>query len=131
MSDLLNLTGLAKRAGRLALGEDMVEEAMLDHKARLILLACDAADNTVRRIRNRAGERTPVLRIEADRAALGGALGRESCAVCAILDMGFASKIADTAAAENPKFAAIAEEMGRKQAKMVRRKKEKLRKKKA
>lgn len=129
MSELLNLTGLAKRAGRLALGEDMVEEAIRGHKARLILLAHDAAQGTERRIRNRAGDRTPVLRIEASRAELGGALGRESCAVCALTDMGLANKAAEAAAQDNPEYAAIAEELGRKQAKMLRRKREKPRKK--
>lgn len=129
MSELLSLTGLAKRAGRLALGEDMVEEAIQGHKARLILLACDAAQGTARRVDNHAGDRIPVLRIAASRAELGGALGRESCAVCAFTDMGLASKAAEAAAKDNPAYAAAAQELGRRQAKMLRRKKEKPRKK--
>lgn len=129
MSGVLQLVGLAKRAGRLALGEDLVEESIRDHKARVILLASDAGEGTVRRTQKKAGDRVPVLRIAADKATLGGALGRESCAVCALTDLGFASKAAAALAAEDSAFAPVAEELARKQAKMLRRKKEKPRKK--
>ena len=129
MNSVLQLMGLAKRAGRLALGEDMVAEAIQNHKARLILLAADTGEATLRRTQKRAGDRVPVLQIAADKAEMGGALGRESCAVCALTDLGLASKTATALATEDRAFAPVAEELERKQAKMLRRKKEKPRKK--
>lgn len=128
-SDLLRLLGLSKRAGRLAQGEDMTTEAVQNHKARLLLLASDAAPGTVRRAHTLAGERLPVAVLPCDKAALGSALGRDTCAVCALTDMGLASKLAALIAAEDPSFAPAAEELARRQAKMARRKKEKPRKK--
>ncbi len=129
MRELLHLAGLAKRAGRLAMGEDSVEEAVKNHKARLILLAEDASEGTARRVRNRAGDRAPVLGIPVSRAELGGALGRESCAACAFTDLGLAAKSAAVAAQGHPEYAAVAEELQRRQEKALRRKKEKPRKK--
>ena len=42
---ILSLLGLALRGGRLVLGEEPVESVARARDARLILLACDAADN--------------------------------------------------------------------------------------
>lgn len=129
MSEVLKLAGLAKRAGRLAIGEDMTQEAIQGHKARLILLAADAAEGTARRIRSRAGDRIPVLTVPEDRTALGAALGRETCAVCCLTDLGLASRAADALAAERAEYAEAAAGLRRKQEKLLRRKKEKPRKK--
>lgn len=49
---ILSLLGLALRGGRLVLGEEPVESVARARDARLILLACDAADNTRRRVRH-------------------------------------------------------------------------------
>lgn len=48
----LRLLGLAKRAGRTELGEDGVSGAAADGKARVVFLAADAAENSIRRARN-------------------------------------------------------------------------------
>jgi ribosomal protein L7Ae-like RNA K-turn-binding protein len=129
--EALKLLGLAKRASLLAVGEDMVEEAVAAHKARLILLASDTAAGTVRRTRTLAGDRIPVMVLEnSTKSQLGGALGRETCALCAVCDMGLAAKVAEKLAAETPELAPIAAELAAKQDKMVLRKKKKPRKKK-
>src|SRR5699024_5920612 len=47
--DALRLLGLARKAGRLEIGEEPVAAAARAGKARLILAAADAADNTLRR----------------------------------------------------------------------------------
>ena len=49
MDSIPSLLGLALRAGRLAVGEEPVGAACRGHKAYLLLLASDAADNTIRR----------------------------------------------------------------------------------
>lgn len=128
-SDILSLIGLAKRASRLAVGEDMAQEAVAARKVRLLLLACDAAPGTSRRTRTLAGERIPVMTLSSTKAQLGSALGRESCAVCAVTDIGFAAKLAELIGQENPALAPVAAEIAAKREKMVRRKKAKPRKK--
>ena len=49
MDSIPSLLGLALRAGRLAVGEEPVGVACRCHKGYLLLLASDAADNTIRR----------------------------------------------------------------------------------
>ena len=48
-NDLLRLIGLCKKAGRLEVGEEPVGSACRARDCRLLLIADDAADNTVRR----------------------------------------------------------------------------------
>ena len=95
MDKLLSLLGLAKKAGRLELGEEPVGSAARVHGVRLLLLSSDAADNTVRRARRFAQEGSCLLaQLPADKTALGRATGRSSCAMLAVTDVGFAAAIA-------------------------------------
>ena len=95
MDKLLNLIGLAKKAGTLEIGEEPVGAAARAKHARLLLIASDAADNTRRRAKHfgDAGE-CICLEIPAAKADLGRALGRPSCAMLAVTDIGFAEAIA-------------------------------------
>ena len=92
---MLNLIGLAKKAGKLEVGEEPVGAAARSKHARLILIASDAAENTRRRAKHfgDAGE-CICLEIPATKEALGKALGRTSCALLALTDIGFAEAIA-------------------------------------
>lgn len=121
--ELLHLLGLARRAGRVAMGESMSEEAVRGHRVRLLLAAGDASDGTLRRTRRMAGERIPLAVLPCTRAELGAALGKESCAVCAVTDLGFAVRLA--ALVEDPAFAPQAAELAQKQAKIACRKQKK------
>ena len=89
MKKELSLLGLAKRAGRLAVGNDAVSEALHTGRARLLILAEDAAENTVRRFSNRHGE-VPLRTLPCSKETLGSAIGYKSCAAAAICDEGFA-----------------------------------------
>lgn len=61
MSDVLQLMGLALRARGLVAGEEVVADAVSTHRARLLLVAEDAAEGTVRKARNLSAGRLPVL----------------------------------------------------------------------
>jgi len=100
---ILHLLGLAKKAGRLEVGEEPVGAACRARQARLVLLACDAAPNTRRRAAH-FGEIGNVLWLEAPfgKEQLGGILGRSSCAMAALTDAGFAAAIAEKLAARDP-----------------------------
>ncbi len=97
MDSITSLLGLALRAGRLAVGEEPVGSASRSHKAYLLLLASDAADNTIRRAHHfaQSGTNTICLTVPMTKEALGGALGRASCAMLAVTDVGFAAALAD------------------------------------
>lgn len=85
----LSLLGLAKKAGRLAVGNEPVLEALHFGRAEILLFACDAADNTVRRFENRRGDVTAIT-LPYSKEELGAAIGYKSCAALAICDPGFA-----------------------------------------
>ena len=61
----------------------------------LLLLACDAAPNTRRRCAHFAeAGAVPWTELPFSKAELGGAVGRSSCALAAVTDVGFASSLA-------------------------------------
>lgn len=100
---ILHLLGLARKAGRLELGEEPVGAACRARQARLMLLAADAAPNTRRRAAH-FGEAGGVLWLELPftKEELGFQLGRGSCAMMALTDAGFAAAVADKLAARDP-----------------------------
>lgn len=125
--ELLGLLGLCKKAGKLLLGEDEAANAALAHKARLILIADDAAGNTVSKTR-RAAEagNAPCFQVDLTKARLGGAVGRAQCAVLALTDVGFAAAAMKKLSAMDPqRYGEISEKLEHKAAKTVRRRKEK------
>ena len=126
MDKILSLIGLAKKAGRVEAGEEPVGAAARARNARLILLAADAADNTVRRAGHFAEAGACLLaRIPADKDALGRAVGRTSCAMLAVTDIGFAEAIAKKLAAlDAERYAALAEKLSVKAARAAARKEE-------
>lgn len=108
----MNLIGLAQKAGRLAVGEEPTGAAARARDARLILVAADAAENSVRRVRHFADAGQCLwCRIGADKDALGRAVGRSSCAMLAVTDIGFAEAIAKKLAEGDERFAETAEKL--------------------
>ena len=102
MDNIPALLGLALRAGRLAVGEEPVGAACRCHKGYLLLLASDAADNTIRRALHfsQAGK-TICLTLPLTKEELGSGLGRTSCAMVAVTDVGFAASIAERLAQDD------------------------------
>lgn len=120
---VLGLLGIALRGGKLALGEQPVADMAEAKKARVILLACDAAENSKKRARalsERFG--VPLLEMPCSKEQLGGALGRASLAVCAVTDMGIAVAAAKQLAEEDAALLPIAQAMAEKQSRMKKRK---------
>jgi len=87
------LLGLARRAGKVAMGDRAVQQAIRRGRARLIILAVDAAERTRRRyIRLASLKQLPIAPV-ASKAALGAVLGSTPKAVCAVCDDNFAQGI--------------------------------------
>lgn len=126
MNNILSLIGLAKKAGRVEVGEEPVGAAARARDARLILLAEDAADNTVRRAGHFAEAGACLLaKIPADKDALGRAVGRTSCAMLAVTDVGFADAIAKKLAAlDEARYGELSQKLGVKAARAAERKRE-------
>lgn len=127
MDSIPSLLGLALRAGRLAVGEEPVAAACHAHKGYLLLLASDAADNTIRRALHtcQAGK-TICLTVPLTKAQLGAGVGRTACAMAAVTDIGFAAAIAQRLAQADPEaFGPAWETLSQKAAKTKRRREEK------
>jgi len=125
-NELLGLIGLCRRAGMLQSGEEPAEAACRAKDARLLLLASDAADNTARRVVHFSEEGDCLsLRIPFTKTELGHAVGRTSCAIAAVTDIGFASAMARRLADGDPgKYAAAAEKLELKEKRAAERKAE-------
>lgn len=85
--------GLAQKAGKLISGDAKVEAAIKTHKAKLILLASDAAQKTGQNITILA-EKANIPYIEIfDKEQIGFAIGKSPRASVAILDNNFVKMI--------------------------------------
>ncbi|MGM9661675.1 MAG: L7Ae/L30e/S12e/Gadd45 family ribosomal protein [Oscillospiraceae bacterium] len=111
MDNILRLIGLAKRGGNLEAGEEPVGAAARARDARVILVAEDAAENTRRRVRHFADAGQCLwLSVPYDKDALGRSVGRTSCAMLAITDVGLASAIVQKLAERDPETYGISAE---------------------
>ncbi len=124
---ILSLVGLAKKAGKLAVGEEPVSDATHAHKARLVLCAGDASENTLRRASGwAAAGNAPFVRLPCSKEELGRAVGCAACAMAALTDAGLASSLAEKLAArDEAAWGALAGELKGKAEKLLRRRREK------
>ena len=122
------MLGLAHKAGRVEIGEEPVGSAARAKKARIILVASDATTGSVRRAMSFANTGSCLcLVIPATKNELGRALGRTSCAMAAVTDIGFADAVAKKLAALEPKkYESAAERMAVKAQRARERRQEQL-----
>ena len=96
MDNVLLFLGLMRRAQALAIGAEDSCSAARAGRARLLLIASDAAKNTGDGMENaRAGHGMPLLHLSYTKAELGAALGRKECAALAVIDSGFAKALCE------------------------------------
>jgi ribosomal protein L7Ae-like RNA K-turn-binding protein len=80
------ILGLARRAGRLVVGDQGCRKALAQGRARLIILATDGSERTQKTFRE-LGKKAGVSTCRvASKAELGRWLGRDQVAVAAITD---------------------------------------------
>ncbi len=123
---ILQLLGLARKAGRLEAGEEPVGAACRAHQARLVLLASDAASNTSRRAAH-FGEAGSVLwlTLPFSKAELGALLGRSSCAMLALTDFGLAASVVEKLVVRDPdRYGPAAQQLRVKADRVLQRQKE-------
>ena len=87
MDKSLSYVALARKAGRIELGEEPVGKAAQAGKASLILVAEDASDHTWRRAKSFVVETDQqCIRVAYTKDQLGQAIGREALALAAFTD---------------------------------------------
>lgn len=89
----LSLLGLARRAGKLAMGNDAAIQALQKGRVTLVLLASDLSPRTEKGIRTCAEEAgVLVVKTTACMDEIGAALGKRT-GIAAVLDAGFAKRL--------------------------------------
>ena len=122
MDSVLRLLGVARKAGRVEVGEepvgaacrardcrlilvarDAADSAARAHQAKVVLTAADGADNSIRRAAHFAeAGKIQVLPTPYTKGELGGAVGRSACTMLALTDIGLAAAIAEKLAQADP-----------------------------
>ena len=97
MDKALNYLALARKGGRVELGEEPVGAAARAGKAYLMVVAADAGDHTWRRAKSfAAGTEQQCIRVSFTKDELGMAIGRTSLAMAAFTDAALALACAKT-----------------------------------
>ena len=102
-SRVVSLLSICRKAGKLAVGFDLVKESIRDGKAHLVVLAGDLSPKTAKQIQFEAS-RNPgsvrVLQLPETMFELSNILGRKA-GVMSVTDAGLAGSILQTAGKPN------------------------------
>lgn len=120
----LGYLGLARRGGNIAIGEEPVGAVCRAGHGRLLVLAKDAADHTVRRARSFAASgKPPIVKVPFTKEELGSALGCNACAMAVLLDVALAQAFVK-ALPEQETHAELLETLSRQVERVIKRRKE-------
>lgn len=92
LDKLINLLGLAQRAGRLITGEEQVLQAIRKNKVQLVFLATDAGPNLQKKITDKSNYYKIEVSTVFTTLELSTAVGRPR-KVIAVADTGFSKKM--------------------------------------
>ena len=124
MDKALNYMALARKAGRIELGEEPVGAAARAQHARLVVVASDASDHTWRRAKSFvAGTNQQCIKVPFDKDQLGMSIGRTSLAIAAFTDPALA--LAFVKALNQPeRYAEVLESLDKRTQRIQQRQKE-------
>ena len=119
---VLRMLGLARRAGKLAYGDELVREACFDHKTRCVFIAGDAGANAAKKTAFYADKaNVPCVTLPHGKLELGSAIGKAGCAMCAVADIGMAAAAVNKLAEQDPAYAEVAQQLSEKNVKIQSR----------
>lgn len=96
MNKLLNMLGLARRAGKISQGSFICSKTIKSGMAQLVILATDASENTKKSIRNTCNFYNTRLIEISQMSELGHAVGADAPrSVISVNDKNFAKAILD------------------------------------
>lgn len=122
MDKALNYMALARKAGRIELGEEPVGSAARAQHARLVVVASDASDHTWRRALSFvAGTEQKCVRVPFTKDQLGEAIGRTALAIAAFTDPALALAFAKALPQPDPE---LLESLEKRAARIAQRQKE-------
>ena len=87
------LIGLSQKAGKVASGEFSTEKSVKEGKAKLVIVAKDASDNTKKKFINMCTYYEVPYYLYGDKIQLGNAIGKEFRASLAVVDDNLAKAI--------------------------------------
>ena len=120
---VLRMLGLARRAGKLAYGDELVREVCFAHKARCVFLAGDAGASTAKKGAFYAEKaNVPCVQLPHGKIELGTSVGKSGCAIVAVTDIGLASSAVEKLASEHGEYAETAKLLSEKNARIQSRK---------
>ncbi len=90
---ILNFLGLAMRARKVKSGESVLLTEIKKNNIKLVIMASDASENTVKNIKNKCESYHVPFRIFSTRAELGQSLGKSERVNIGVIDSGFATKL--------------------------------------
>ncbi|PTF04124.1 hypothetical protein BUY45_05480 [Staphylococcus devriesei] len=90
---IFNFLGLAMRARKVKSGEAVLLTEIKKQQAKLVILASDASENSLKNIKNKCETYNVPFRIFGTRAELGQSLGKAERVNVGVTDIGFASKL--------------------------------------
>lgn len=93
MNNGLSMVGLATRAGKTVSGEFATEKSIKEGKAKVVIVAKDASDNTKKLFTNKCEYYRVPIYITGTKDELGSVTGNQSRASLAVVDQGFAKAI--------------------------------------
>ena len=122
MDKALNYMALARKAGRIELGEEPVGNAARAHLARLVIVASDAGDHTWRKATGLvSGTEQQCIKVPFTKDQLGQTIGRTSLALAAFTDAALALAFVKALDAPHPqvieKLEALAQRIRQRQTK--------------
>ena len=122
MDKALNYLSLARKAGRIELGEEPVGAVARAKKARLVLVASDAGDHSWRRAKSFvAGTEQLCMKVPFTKDQLGEAIGRTALAIAAFTDPALALAFAKALPQPDPE---LLESLEKRAARIAQRQKE-------
>ena len=90
---VIGYLGLATKAGKLVSGEFMTEKSVKEGKAKVVIVAGDASDNTKKMFSNMCEFYEVPICFYGTKDELGHAMGKAMRASLAVCDEGFANSI--------------------------------------
>jgi ribosomal protein L7Ae-like RNA K-turn-binding protein len=85
--------GLARKAGKLVYGEMSCGKIIKNKKASLVIIACDASENTRKKFENSCNYKKIPFLYFGEKEVFGKLLGKDVISVIAITDTGFAQSL--------------------------------------
>src|SRR5690625_3272523 len=92
-NNYLNMIGLAFRAGKCSIGEEVIVRDIQQKRTKLLLLANDIGRQTRKKLTDKCKTYNIPYVIVDDRQTLAKAIGKSQIVAIAILNNGFAQKI--------------------------------------